>query len=327
MKTTRYVNSLIIISIIINLIFLSGCNTQKNITREKEGFLFDTVVVISLTGVNPEETINEALDYAASLDKKWNKNNPESEIYKINHSDNKPVFVSKETINLLNYASEFSKSVNMVTNPAIGSVTSLWDFKSESPEIPEKEKIAEALNHTEINNICINDDSVCLTDIDAKIDPGFIAKGYAADLIKEFILNKGDYYGFINLGGNVLTVGQKPGNKPFVIGIKDPDINSPNSIITTVEVFDGSVVTSGIYERYFISGSEIYHHILDTKTGYPIRNNLLSVTVIGKESITCDALSTALFAAGYDNGKKILNNYPGYKAIYINNEMEILTLE
>ena len=132
------------------------------------------------------------------------------------------------------------------------------------------------------------------------------------DILKESKINGA----IINLGGNILTYGNKPDNSSFKIAVEKPfDTSQP--FITLAIKNNKSVVTSGIYERYFTNNDKIYHHILNTSTGYPIENNLYSVTIIGPSSETADSLSTLFLIMGYEKAEKELQNYPDYSAIYI----------
>ena len=162
-----------------------------------------------------------------------------------------------------------------------------------------------------------------LTDPKSAIDLGGIAKGYMADQLKEYLLGEGVTSAIINLGGNVLTIGEKPDGTSFNIGIQKP-FDKQNATITSVQVKDSSVVTSGSYERYFKLGDTIYHHILNTETGYPCDNGLLSVTILSKESIDGDALSTACFTLGLEEGQKLIESLEDIDAIFVTDDYEII---
>ncbi len=302
---------------------LEGC-TRNEMPVSKTGFYFDTIVTVSLYGKNADETLDECMDLAARYDGLFNKNTKTSDIYKINHALGNPVEVDPDTAELLNLALEFAASSDGKFDPTIGSVSSLWDFKSEDPGLPDPESLAEALKHVDHRNLSVSGNTVTLSDPEASVDPGAIAKGYVADAMRSFCISKGITSGYINLGGNVLTIGSKPSGEAFVVGIKDPAPDS-GTAITAVNSADSSVVTSGVYERCFTIDGVDYHHILDTKTGYPVKNNLLSVTVIGPSSATCDALSTILFIMGIDEGSEFIKNYEGYECIFIDEDKNLIS--
>ena len=129
-------------------------------------------------------------------------------------------------------------------------------------------------------------------------------------------------HALINLGGNVLALGTKLDGSDYNIGIQKPFDESGNPV-TSVRISDQSVVTSGIYQRYFKKDGTIYHHILDPATGYPCKNNLYSVTIITDSSLTADALSTTCFLLGYDRGMKLIDQLDNVDAVFITDDNEI----
>jgi len=152
-----------------------------------------------------------------------------------------------------------------------------------------------------------------------KIDLGGIAKGYIAEKIAE-IYRENNATGIIDLGGNILAVGEKKTKENYKIGIKNP--LKTEETFAIVEIPEGSVVTSGNYERGFTLEGERYHHILDSKTGKPVKNGLSSVTVISENSTDGDALSTALFCMGEEKGRQFLEKRSGIEAVFIDEKGE-----
>ena len=169
---------------------------------------------------------------------------------------------------------------------------------------------------------------VTRTDPQSAIDLGFIAKGYIADRLKEYLLSEGVESGIISLGGNILLIGSKPDGAPFQVGIQKP-FGAPNEIITTVQESDISVVSSGCYERYFATGETeadrmIYHHIFDTATGCPVQNDLLGVTILSDSSMEGDALSTYCYLLGLDKGLDYIRSLDNVDAIFVTKDYEII---
>jgi thiamine biosynthesis lipoprotein len=154
------------------------------------------------------------------------------------------------------------------------------------------------------------------------LDPGAVAKGYAADELVRILREAGLPGAIIDLGGNIFACGHKTGaglgkrDEPWKIGIQDP-LEERGSYAGVLEVRDKSVVTSGVYERTFEEGGKRYHHILSVRDGYPVDNGLLSVTIIADHSTDADALSTAAFTLGYDRGRALIESIPGAAGIFI----------
>jgi thiamine biosynthesis lipoprotein len=155
------------------------------------------------------------------------------------------------------------------------------------------------------------------------LDLGGIAKGYAADqaaaVLKEHHVQKA----IVNLGGNVLTLGRKPDGTLWRIGVQDPDLERGDYAII-VQLDDTSLVTSGPYERFFVLDGITYHHILDTKTGYPVQSDLTSASIITKSSFLADALSTSVYALGYEKGMEMIDKLEGVEAIFFTKDKKIL---
>ena len=153
------------------------------------------------------------------------------------------------------------------------------------------------------------------------IDLGALVKGYAADEMAAYLKSEGVSSGLINLGGNVLTIGSKPDGSMWRIGIRKPF--DSDAIIDTVEVSDQTVVSSGVYERYFEQDGVIYHHILDPDTGYPIENGIWGDSIICSSSLQGDALSTTCLALGVEKASELIESLDGVEAVFINDRLEL----
>lgn len=211
------------------------------------------------------------------------------------------------------YYSGISEGVFDIT---IEPESSLWDFTSDKSKVPEDLQIKEAVKLTNYKNAMLKDKKLVLKIPGMGIELGAIAKGFIADQLKEYLKKNGVTSGTVNLGGNVLCIGKKTDGSPFRIGIQHP-FEDRNEIITAVKAEDISVVSSGIYERYFIQDGKMYHHILDPSTGYPYDNGLVAVTIISGKSADGDALSTTCFAMGMEKGLEFANSLDGVYAVFI----------
>ena len=155
-----------------------------------------------------------------------------------------------------------------------------------------------------------------------RLDLGAIAKGYIADRVRDYLVGQGVASAMIDLGGNLYCLGVKPGGEPFRVGIQYP-YRDRNEVIAAIDASDVSVVTSGVYERCFEAEGVLYHHILDSATGYPVQNSLLAVTVIAPDSLTADALSTACFALGLERGMALIDSLDGVHALFITDDFAL----
>lgn len=304
-------------------LLLSGCSLKTQEPISKTGIYFDTVIQIDIYDSNDTKLLNKCFEYCESFEQTISRTIETSEIYKINHSKGNPVEVSDVTLELLQKGIEYGDLTNGKFDITIAPLMELWDFKNNSGDVPSHNDILEALSHVNYKNIVIDGNKVSLSDPDAAIDLGGIAKGYMADYLKEYLVSEGIESALINLGGNILTVGSKPDGTPYNLGIQKP-FDKQGTTITSVKVTDSSVVSSGVYERYFEVDNTLYHHILDTTTGYSCDNNLLGVTILSEKSVDGDALSTSCFVLGLDAGQKLIKTLDGVDAIFITKDYELI---
>jgi len=192
--------------------------------------------------------------------------------------------------------------------------------------LPTQAEIDEKLKVINPDRIILRDDefSIFLPEKGMEIDLGAIAKGYIADRIKDFWDAYGISSGIINLGGNLLLVGEAPHqtDKKWRIGIRNPLTNDKKPVLQLLSG-EGSVVTSGISERYLKVNDKIYHHIIDSKTGYPHHNQLASVTVLSQKSIDGEIETTRLFFADGPIENWLTENPEVYGAIFISKDKKI----
>ena len=134
------------------------------------------------------------------------------------------------------------------------------------------------------------------------LDLGSTTKGFAADEIAQIIRKAGVKSAIIDLGGNILVIGSRQDGKPWRVGLRNPFSDERGDCLGIANLVDKTMVTSGVNERFFIKDGKRYHHILDTSTGYPVDNGLMSVTIIAKKSFDADGFTTTVFTLGREKG-------------------------
>lgn len=311
-------------------LFLMGCSVPFSQTSPEAGtvtaggFYFDTVVSVTVYEGGSDELPGKCMELMEYYENLLSPNIEGSDIWNLNHSAGAAVTVNRDTLELLEIALKYARLSDGLVDPAIGSLSRLWNFGSGNREIvPSKQQIEEALTHVDYHSIIINGNQVTLKDPLTRIELGFIAKGYIGDKLKEYLISRGVTSALINLGGNVVAVGNKPDESLFRIGIQKP-FASPGTAALTLDISDLSVVSSGNYERYFEKDGKLYHHILSTKTGYPSLSGLCQVTVLSDASVDGDALSTLCFILGYEKALSVLESFPEVRAVFITEEGDIL---
>ena len=259
------------------------------------GFYFDTVVSLSLWGA-PEGLMDEIWAACARYEQLLSKTIDASDVSRINNAMGQTVTVDPETWEILRRAKEISAQTGGAFSITIAPVTALWSFTDTVTNmVPTDEARLKMLPLVDDQKIALGENNTVTLPAGMEIDLGGIAKGYIADKVADIIREKA-YAGIVSLGGNVYTVGKKPDGSAFSVGIKDP--HNPAASKAIIYTGDGTVVTSGTYERGFSFGGERFHHILDPKTGWPSQSDLVSATFVMDSSMTADALATACIVIG-----------------------------
>ncbi|MDO4439145.1 MAG: FAD:protein FMN transferase [Eubacteriales bacterium] len=290
-----------------------------------DAFLLDTFCSITIYEGGGKNALLQAEKKLLEYDNLLNPSKEGSDIYKINNRTEAVVEISQKTMQMLEKIMPIDNSSNGDLNTAIKPLTQLWDFKDKQ-EIPDETLIQDAISKISLDSWGISEKNgryyFEAYDENVMIDAGSYAKGFIADEIKTVLKECGVTSAIINLGGNIQCIGKRPDGNPFIIGLREPKKGS-EKYLKKLDIDNESVVTAGIYERYFEKDGIHYHHILDPYTGYPVQNELAAVTVVGPDSMYCDALSTTLFIKGKTEGEKFLQDFNTelgngeYKAFFI----------
>jgi thiamine biosynthesis lipoprotein len=224
----------------------------------------------------------------------------------------------EELIEVLERARYYAELSGGAFDPTVGPLVRLWGIGGEAPRVPAAGEIYEALSLVDWRDLLIDRPAgtVFLRRPGQALDLGAAAKGYAADRAAAILRDRAVDRALIDLGGNSLALGERQGGESWRIGVQDP-LGERGDYLGILRVKDKSVVTSGVYERYFEEGGLRYHHILSTADGYPVRNGLLSATIIADRSIDADALSTTVFALGLERGLALVESRPHTEAVFV----------
>lgn len=265
-------------------LLLCGCG-EPNATQTI--FAMDTVMTFQVWGKDAPQAVQRISHTISDLESCYNRES-------LSRGAADPA--------VLHEALDLSRRTGGAFDPQLGSVTALWNFAAEDPKIPTAEQIRDSLQ-------------------EKTWDLGGALKGYAGqkcvDLLKEMQIDRA----ILNLGGNVQTYGQKKDGTPWQVGIQNPQGGDPVGILAVAGT--ASVVTSGDYQRFFEMDGVRYHHILDPKTGYPANSGLRSVTVICRDGMTADCLSTALFVMGLEQGSAFWRESQDFEAVFLTEDGKI----
>ena len=315
------------------LLILLGCsesnqeNTILETPYEGSEFLMGTYVTLRVYDEGKEEVLEEAFARIAELSDKITTNEPGSEMEEVNQAaGQEAVVVSDDVFPLVETAAEYSALPNSGFDYTIGPITDLWRIGFDDARVPEPEEIEAVLPLVDYSKVELNaeDRSIYLQEESMRIDLGAIAKGYIADEVAKLFSDAGVTTAILDLGGNIVVMGDSPTRDTggFNVGVQDP-FDLRGSYIGAINLQDKSIVTSGIYERYIEQEGELYHHLMDPKTGYPFDNSLASVTIISDLSVDGDALSTVAFGYGLEDGLNYLNDLEDVEGVFITKDRDV----
>ena len=334
----KYFKSLICLTAVLGLlVVLTGCPKTANKTEPKRKMyfsFFDTVSYVSSYADDTEEEFEARCGEVADILTKYHR------LFDIYHeysgvvnlqtlnlgAGGDPIKVDRELIDFLLCAKQLYQLTNGEMNVMMGSVLRLWHECRENASadptwarIPTEQELAEAAVHTDISCLEIDEErqTVRISDPQASIDVGALGKGYATERAAEYLASIGADSYVLDIGGNIRIVGHKPDGSSWSTAIKDP--SDPQTYALTLMLADTSCVTSGDYERSFTVDGQRYHHIIDKDTWMP-PTYFRSVSVITADSALADALSTALFAMSYEEGRAIVEQIGHVEVVWITSD-------
>ena len=297
---------------------LAGCGSASTLPKDDQlqtsFFCFDTVCAVG--GTMSQELLDELVASCQGFERTLSRTIATSDVGRINAAGGRPVEVEPQTAELIARALEYSRSSDGLFDITIGAVSELWDFHEGI--VPTPEQLAQALPHVGYELVHVDGTTVTLDDPDARIDLGGIAKGYVADVLVAQMREVDVPSGYVNLGGNVKVLGAKSDGSPWQVGVRDPAAaDDGGSSVARIALTDGSVVTSGLYERQFEQDGHRYWHILDPRTGSPVESDLVSATIVSDASIDGDGYTKPLFMMGTEQALAWAMGHPELKVLLI----------
>ena len=308
-----------------NLFILSFFSACVPTEPSRAQFVFGTVCSVSLFENEQDSVYQEIFSRLREIDNRMSVNIAASDIARVNAAAGiEPVQVHEDVFKVVQRALHYAQISDGAFDPTVGPLVSLWGIGTDYPRVPSKAEIDEVLPLINWRNVELNEQtlSVFLKKRGMSLDLGAIAKGFAADEAAAIIKNAGLKRAIIDLSGNILTCGEKTNKTPWKIAIQNPNEDRGYSL-GILQVTQMSVVTSGVYERFFEENGKRYHHIFSPVSGYPAESELLSVTIITANSIDADALSTAVFVLGYERGMFLLDSLPGVEAVFVFEDLSV----
>ena len=284
--------------------------------------------VVQITVAHPDEGIarkalESAFEEIRRAEKLLSSYLPESEISAVNlRAAREAVTVSEEVLEIIDRALETSRSSGGAFDVTVGPLMELWNFDS-GGTVPAENDLEAALALVGFERLSLDREkgTVRFLAEGMKIDLGGIGKGYAVDRAAAALLEAGITNAIIDAGGDLRLLGHRPGKDFWRVGIRHP--RDPGRLLLSLDLADRAVVTSGDYERFFMSGERRYHHLLDPATGFPA-TGCESVTVIAATAAEADAYATAAFILGPEKGLDFLRDLPGVEGIIVDSAGDLL---
>lgn len=271
------------------------------------------------------EEVNEMINtYLSELENQLSVRISDSEIAICNRSYavDGVYELSDDVLTYLKDEIQICKETKGAFSPCIRPVSSLWGIEDGKTEIPDEQLIQEILKSTNVDDIEIVENGVIFHANDMAIDFGAVGKGIACDGIVDKLTQTNIQGAVVSIGGSILTYGDKGDGKNWHIGIQDPRAEE-GKVLGIVDI-DGNkmISTSGDYEKYFEEDGKRYHHIFDPATGYPADSGLISVTIISDSGFLSDAMSTACFVMGLEDGMTYVEE-KGVEAVFVTNDKKV----
>lgn len=264
-------------------------------------YLMGTKISLYIKGEGAKELTKRAEDMLIHYNEVFSANSDNSQLALLKkRAAFTPQKVDEELYELIKVGKKHSLCENSYLNIAIGPLIKLWRIGFSEAHVPDPEAIENVLELLKPENIQLDDEkkTIYFLKEGMEIDLGAIAKGYFADKVMELFKENGAVSAMVDMGGNVLVFGASPSEGgDWKVGIQNPFLPRGNAA-ALVKIKNQSVVTSGIYERVLEKEGSKYHHIFNSKTGYPIESDIASLTIIADTSLDCDIYTTKLF--GFD---------------------------
>lgn len=322
------IQSVLLISsaaILFILIIIIVTGKKEKIPVFKSFYVLGTIVQLKVYGRKAEKAVAEVLERLNDIDDKMSVFKEYSEISKINlNAGQSPQKVSEDTYFVIKNAVKYSEISEGAFDPTIRPVVALWNIGTNKARVPNDSEIKEKLRLVNYKDIILNENekSIKLNKRNQAIDVGGIAKGYAADEVKNVLIRNHIKSAIIDLGGNIFVLGRKEGGNLWRVGVQNP-FKPRGEYVGIVDVGNKSVVTSGNYERYFMDGKRKLHHIIDPKTGHPSDSRVVSATIISDKSLDGDGLSTGVYIMGVEKALKLIESIEGVDAVFITEDKKV----
>lgn len=318
----------ILIALIVTMMVLSSCSREALLSFQ--GSTMGTWYTVKVSGVdsgNDQDRIETLIQSALSkVNLGLNTYDPKSEISQFNNFQKSELYpISNEFMLVSKTAEYIYKKSSGAFDPTVKELVRLWGFGDKGlSKKPEPRELEKAMKHVGMNKLTLSKDGILKSDPEVKLDYSAIAKGYGVDIVLEELVLNGYKDVLVEIGGEVRTKGNRNG-KPWRIGIAVPDENNIGNqqSAKAITLNDLACATSGDYQQFYEENGERYSHLINPKTGYPIKHEVTSVTVVAESCMLADAAATAAIVLGKIKGMEFIESLEGVEAFFIYREGDL----
>ena len=311
-----------ILSCLLAALLLCGCGAVNTEKTEKQVFAMDTVMLLTCYGEAGEAALSAAEETIIALEADFD---PEGEgsVARLNALAGQAVPISDACREVLQKSLRVYGLTDGALDIGLYPLLRAWGFAGGEHRVPSETEIADCLSVVQTESIIVGEDGTACVPAGMQIALGAVAKGYTAQAALRAMRERGTEYAIVSLGGNVQTLGEtKPDGSPWTVAITDP--RDTGAYMALLRVGQTAVVTSGGYQRYFEQDGRTWIHILNPATGYPVQNNLLSVTIVCEDGTLADALSTAMFVLGEEAALEFYRAQGGFEMVLITEDNRVI---
>ena len=313
------------------VVMLTGCAANQTVGTpddavkvQRQVFAMDTVMFLTAYGPDAEEALDTAAELIYSLEADLDPENETGSVHALNAGAGASVAVSQDSINIMSTYMSLWERTDGALDPGLYPLIRAWGFTTGDYRVPEQGEIDGLLASKDTGGITWNEGAeTAAVPAGMAVSFGAVAKGYTAQQVLDAMAEVGVECAILSLGGNVQTLGDtKPDGSQWQVAVTDP--HDTGSYVGMLSIGQAAVVTSGGYQRYFERDGRTYIHIIDPATGYPVENDLLSVTVVTDDGATADGLSTALFVMGLQGALDYYETESGFELVLITTDDRVI---
>ncbi len=303
-RAMRIKKAVALMLVLVSITSLCSCKSSKA-AFSSQNIVMDTTLSQKIYGES--DVSGKVFAALSEWESRFSAFKEGSDIHKINNANGKAVSVSEQTFELVKKGAEYSKQSEGIFDISVYPLSRLWKDAIRDKKLADEKDILSAKSQVNFEKILLDskENSVQIPK-GMGLDLGAIAKGAALNAVREIYEQSGASGAICSLGSSAMLLYKNKGGEDFRIGLKNPFEANEGELFATLSLSDCVISTSGGYERCAEIYGKRYHHIIDTKTGYPAESDIASVTVVGQDGAFCDYMSTRLFLEGSQRAVEIV---------------------